>query len=123
MQLWDAINNEATTRETTDNLLWDAINNETARAQQVESDLWNGINGETARAQEVEGQLWTSLNNEIERAIDRENEIDGQLIDSSVTHSFNAAVGKDAHNLVMTTKDGIDNHSIKIDYNADFGEI
>jgi hypothetical protein len=123
-QMWAAINAEAEARETTDNLLWDAINAETARAQEVERQLWEGINGETARAQEVEAQLWGALNAEIERATARENEIDGQLIDwRLVPFTFTAAVKKDENNIVFKTKDGIEEHFIRADFDANFGSI
>ena len=123
-QMWAALHQEAEAREATDDLLWDAITAEAARAQEVEAQLWNGINGETARAQEVEGQLWTAINNEIERAMARENEIDGQLIDwSKNPFTLTAAVGKNENNLRLETKDGIDEHSIKVNFNGSFGKI
>jgi hypothetical protein len=122
--MWAAINAEAEARETTDNLLWQAVEDETKRAQEVEAQLWDGINGETARAQEVEAQLWESLNNEIQRAIERENEIDGQLIDwSKNPFQMTAAVGKDENNLELTSKDENPEHTIKIQFNGDFGMI
>lgn len=123
-QQWDAINNESARAQDVEAQLWEGINNETARAQEVESQLWDGINGETERAQDVEGQLWTAINNETERAIARENEIDGQLIDVEKNpYVLNVAVEKGENNLTFESKDGNEEHFIKIDFNGNFGEI
>ena len=125
-QQWAAINGETERAQTVEGQLWDAINAETARAQEVEAQLWDGINGETARAQEVEAQLWDELVKEIERAIAREDEIDGQLIDwSKNPFQMTAAVGKNEVNLELESKDSEEHpeHSIKIKFNGDFGEI
>ena len=123
-QQWAAINGETERAQTVEGQLWDAINAETARAQEVEAQLWDGINGETARAQEVEAQLWDAIVEEIERATARENEIDGQLIDwSKNPFEMTAAVGKDEYNLKLETKDGNPEHTIKIQFNGDFGKI
>ncbi len=123
-QQWTAINGETERAQTVEGQLWDAINAETARAQEVEAQLWDGINGETARAQEVEAQLWDAIVEEIERATARENEIDGQLIDwSKNPFEMTAAVGKDEYNLELETKDGNPEHTIKIQFNGDFGKI
>ena len=61
---------------------------------------------------------------EIERATEREDEIDGQLIDwSKNPFPMRAAVGKDEVNLELTSKDENPKHTIKIQFNGDFGKI
>ena len=120
-QIWSAITEEAEARQEVDNQLWNAINGEIERAQTVEGQLWDGINGETARAQEVEGQLWNGLNAEIERATERENEIDGQLIDVSKNPYILSVNGNGDANMIFESKDGNEEHFIKIKLNADFG--
>ena len=121
-QLWEALNKEIADRLAIEAQLWQGINGETERAQQVEAQLWEAINGETARAQDVEAQLWKALNDEIERAKAREDEIEGLTVVPSDDYVMNASV-EDGPNLTLRTRDGIEEHFIKIKFDGNFGEI
>ena len=71
-----------------------------------------------------EDEIELKLDDEIERAKAREDEIDGQLIDPSKNpYTMTAAVGKDLFNLVLESKDGNEEHFIKIMFDGNFGEI
>lgn len=139
-QLWQGIAQEAHAREEVDNQLWEAINNETNRAQEVEGQLWKAINDEAAAREEVDHQLWEAienearareeidnqiwdaLNNEIERAKEKEDEIEGQLVDVSKNpYILSVYVPDGEPNMVLESKDGNEEHFIKILLNSDFG--
>lgn len=73
--------------------------------------------------QEEIDELREDLDEEIERAKARENEIDGQLIDWEQNPFTMSAATEGDYNMVLPSKDGIDEHSIKIMFDGNFGEI
>jgi len=121
-QLWDAIAQEASARTDVDNQLWDAIAQEAAAREEVDNQQWAAIENEARIREEIDNQQWDAINNEIARAKAREDEIDGQLVDVSknpYTISLHASDGD--YNLVLESKDGNEEHFIKLKLNADFG--
>lgn len=100
------------------------IDAETARAEEAEATLDQKIDDETERATQREDEIEEELLEEIERAKDREDEIEGQLIDPSKNpYTLLASVGKDEFNMVLESKDGNEDHFIKIQFDGNFGEI
>ena len=141
-ELWDGLNKEISARTQGDAELNAKIDLETERAKEAERILDEKISAETEarveadellqeqiddeveRAKAREDEIESNLNDEIERAKAREDEINGQLIDSSNNpYKLTAAVGKGESNLVLKSKDGNDEHSIKVMFDGNFGEI
>ena len=143
-ELWDALSKEISRAISAETALDVKINDEIERAQEAERILDEKISAETAarieederlddriddeiaRAKEREDEIELKLDEEIERAKAREDEIDGQLIDASEPnnpYTMTAAVGKDEFNMVLKSKDGNEDHFIKIKFDGNFGEI
>lgn len=152
IELWDALNaeiNRAISAETElrvdldaeidrakaqEQYLEEKIDAETARAKEAEDALEDMIEDEAARAIAREDEIDSKLDDEIERAKAREDEIDGQLIDPSKNpytmlaanqysrDDDNPTSTKDP-NLVLESKDGNEEHFIKIEFDGNFGEI
>ena len=151
-ELWEALNNEisrAISAETELNTKIDAeierataaeqvldekIDAETARAMEEEARLDQKIDAETVRATEREDEIEEELLEEIDRAKAREDEIDGQLIDPSNNpyemvaapqYSTDPENPSSTHdpNMVLKSKDGNEEHFIKIVFDGNFGEI
>jgi hypothetical protein len=140
--LWDALNNEISRAISAETQLRVDLDDEIERAQEEEQRLWEALSAETAarieadnalddkiedeieRATEREDEIELKLDEEIERAKTREDEIDGQLIDpANNPYTMSAAVGKDQFNLVLKSKDGNEDHFIKVVFDGNFGEI
>ena len=141
-ELWDALNNEISRaisaetelnvkidveteeRKLEDQLLWEALSAETAARIEADETLDDKIDDETERAISAETKLREDLDAEIDRAKEREDEIDGELIDPSKNpYIMSVTVGKDLHNLVLESKDGNEEHFIKVKLDGDFGEF
>ena len=151
-ELWEALNNEisrAISAETELNAKIDAeierataaeqildekIEAETARAKEAEEALDDKIDAEIERATEREDEIEEELLEEIERAKAREDEIDGQLIDPTNNpyemvvapqYSTDLENPSSTHdpNMVLKSKDGNEEHFIKIVFDGNFGEI
>jgi len=120
-QLWDAITEEAEARQEIDNQLWNAIAQEAAAREEVDNQQWAAIEEEARLREQIDNEQWEAINNEIARAIARENEIDGQLIDVSKNPYILSVNNGGEPNLVFESKDGNEEHFIKIKLNADFG--
>lgn len=122
-QLWDGIAQEASARTEVDNQLWDAIAQEASARTDVDNQLWNAIIEEAETRERIDNEQWDAINNEIARAKAREDEIDGQLIDVS-KNPYILSVNPDGeYNLVLESKDGNDEHFIKLKMNSDFGSF
>ena len=104
-------------------MLDEKIEAEIERAISAETMLDEKIEAETERATAREDEIEEELFEEIERAKAAEDEISGQTIDTSEDYTLSTAVEKDEYNLVLKSKDGIDEHFVKIKFDADFGEI
>lgn len=120
-QLWDAIAQEASARTEVDTQLWEAIAEEASSRTEVDNQLWNAIAEEARIREEIDNQQWDAINAEIERAIAREDEIDGQLVDVSKNPYVLSVNNGGEPNLILESKDGNEEHFIKIKLNADFG--
>ena len=141
-ELWEALENEVSRSISAETELNAKIDAEIERAQEAEQILDEKISAETAarieaderleemiedeieRATQREDEIELKLDEEIERAKAREDEIDGQLIDASKNpYTLSASVGKDEFNMVLESKDGNEEHFIKIQFDGNFGEI
>lgn len=122
-QLWTAINGEINRAQDVEGQLWTAINDEIKNREEVDNQIWEELVKEAQTREEIDNQQWDAINNERDRATDRENEIDGQLIEQNQTYTLTAAVGKGGYNMILKSKDGKDEHSIKIEFDGNFGEF
>lgn len=120
-QLWSAITEEATTRQTIDNNQWDVINQNRIDLEEVDHQLWSAITEEATTRQIIDNQQWDAINAEIARAKAREDEIDGQLIDATKDYTLSAHNPEGGYNLILESKDGNEEHFVKLKFNADFG--
>jgi hypothetical protein len=141
--LWEALNNEisrAISAETElrvdldeeierakaeEQRLDEKIDAETARAKEEEEKLDQKIDDEIERAKEREDEIELKLDEEIERAKATEDEISGLTIDTSEDYKFKVSTlpSESEYNLILKSKDGIDEHFIKIKFDGNFGEI
>lgn len=141
-ELWDGLNKEITRAISAETALNAKIEAETERAEREEGLLWEALSAETdariegdeflqdqiddeiERAKAREDEIEDKLDDEIDRAKAREDEIDGQLIDwNKNPFTMTAAVGKDEFNLNLETKDENPEHTIRIIFDGNFGEI
>ena len=122
-ELWEALSAETEARISADTILEEMIEAETERAISAETALDEKIDAETERAIEREDEIEQELFEEIERATQREDEIDGQLIDWAENPFTMVAATSDEYNMVLPSKDKNDEHSIKIKFDGNFGEI
>jgi hypothetical protein len=122
-ELWEAIAEEASARTAADEELWEALSAETEARIAEDERLDQKIDDEIARATAREDEIEEELFEEIERATAREDEIDGQLIDWSQNPFTMSASTEDDYNMVLPSKDGIEEHSIKIKFDGSFGNI
>jgi hypothetical protein len=122
-ELWEALSAETEARISADTILEEMIEAETERAISAETALDEKIDAETERATEREDEIEQELFEEIERATQREDEIDGQLIDWAENPFTMIAASSDEYNMVLPSKDKNDEHSIKIKFDGNFGEI
>jgi len=139
--LWDALNAEiarAIDAETAldvkieaeiqrateeERMLREALDAEIAARIEGDNALDDKIAAETARATERENEIEEALLDEIARATERENEIEGGQIDASKNPYTMSVVNANGFNLVLQTKDGIEENFIKIKLDGSFGTI
>ena len=89
--------------------------------QQVYSRLEKA---EKERAELAESNITDALNDEISRANAKETEIENQLVDTSKSpFTMSVASGKNQTSVTLPSKDNLDEHSIKIMLDCNFGEI
>ena len=117
------INEEVSARTEADADLQRQIDEEISARTEADADLQRQIDEEVARATQREDEIEEALIEEIERATAREDEIDGQLIDWEQNPFTIKAATSEEYNMVLPSKDGIDEHSIKIKFDGNFGEI
>ena len=122
-ELWEAIAEEASARTAADEELWEALSAETEARIAEDKRLDQRIDDEIERATAREDEIEQELFDEIERATAREDEIDGQLIDWEQNPFTMSAATEGDYNMVLPSKDGIEEHSIKIKFDGNFGEI
>lgn len=107
----------------TEDALNDKIDAEINRAKEAEAALQSQIEEETNRAVAREDEIQKALEDEVERAKAREDEIDGQLLDASQTYVLKVAAEAGKNNMELPSKDGNAEHSVKITFDGNFGEI
>ena len=112
--------------------LWEALSAETEARMEEDEKLWEALSAETEARIAEDERLDQKIDDEIARATAREDEIDGQLIDwsknpfaMSASTDFDEETGKPIPNLTLTSKDAEEHpeHSIKITFDGNFGEI
>jgi hypothetical protein len=140
-ELWEALSAETEARISADTALDEKIDAETERAISAETALDEKIDAETERAISAETALNEKIDAEIDRATQREDEIEEELleeidrakaaeaeisgltVDTSHDYSFSASKEDEEYNLILKSKDGNDEHFIKIKFDGNFGEI
>lgn len=122
-ELWEAIAEEASARTAADEELWEALSAETEARIAEDERLDQKIDDEIARATAREDEIEEELLEEIDRAKATEAEISGLTVDTSHDYILSASKEDEEYNLVLESKDGIDEHFIKIKFNGNFGEI
>ena len=85
----------------------------------LREDLENEIERATEREDEIEEELFE----EIERAQAVEAEISGLTIDTSIDYVIEVSATDGDYNMILKSKDGIDDHFVKIKFDGDFGSI
>ena len=113
-ELWEALSAETEARI-------EADENEEARAISAETALDEKIDEESDRAQEREDEIDLKLDEEIERAKETEDEISGLTIDTSIEYTMSASASTE--NLILKSKDGNEDHFVKIKFDGNFGTI
>ena len=125
-ELWEAVDSlsgaidtEREEREAADEVLSGAI--DTLR---IELDIERE---EREAADEVlSGAIDTlreDLDEEIDRAKAAEEEISGLTIDTSIDYVIEVSATDGDYNMILKSKDGIDDHFVKIKFDGDFGSI
>ena len=123
-ELWEALNAEIERAISAETALDEKIDAEIERATAREDEIEEALNEEIERATAREDEIEEELIEEIERAKAREDEIDGQLIDpSNNPYTLSASVEDNQPNMILKSKDGIEEHFIKIQFDGNFGEI
>ena len=118
-----AIDDERAERESADTELWEALNEEISARTEADEELWEALSAETEARIAEDERLDQKIDDEIERATAREDEIDGQLIDWSKNPFYLSASTEGDYNMVLETKDGNEEHFIKIKFDGNFGRI
>ena len=118
-----AIDDERAERESAVTELWVALSAETEQRKEADIILEEMIEAETERAISAETALDEKIDAEIERATQMEAEISGLTVDTSHDYILSASKEDEEYNLVLESKDGIDEHFIKIKFDGNFGEI
>ena len=136
-ELWEALVEESEIREEADEALSGAIDTlregleeeteERIAADEVLSgaidtlreDLEEEIERATTREDEIEQELF----DEIDRAMNTEAEISGLTIDTSIDYTMDVSPTDGEYNMILKSKDGIDDHFVKIKFDGNFGEI
>lgn len=91
------------------------IEGDEALNDKIDEEISKVISGNTALNEKIDA--------EIERAQLAEQDLDNQLIDSSKEYTLSASQENGKPHLTLDSKDGTDEHAIKIMFNADFGEV
>jgi len=102
--------------------LHDDILTESGRAASEEARIEAKLDAEIERSIAADSAFTGALDAEIERAKAAEGEISGLTIDTSKDYIMSASTESN-YNLVLESKDGNEDHFIKIKFDGDFGEI
>lgn len=120
-ELREDLDEEIAERKLEDMKLSGAIETEIARAIEAEEALHDDIVAEEARAISAETALDDKLDEEIERAKATEDEISGLTINTDIEYTLSASASTE--NLILESKDGIEDHFVKIKFDGNFGTI
>jgi hypothetical protein len=120
-ELREDLDEEITERKLEDAKLSGAIETEIARAIEAEEALHDDIVAEEARAISAETAIDEKLDEEIERAKETEEEISGLTINTDIEYTLSASASTE--NLILESKDGIEDHFVKIKFDGIFGTI
>ena len=120
-ELREDLDEEITERKLEDAKLSGAIETEIARAIEAEEALHDDIVAEEARAISAETAIDEKLDEEIERAKETEEEISGLTINTDIEYTLSASASTE--NLILESKDGIEDHFVKIKFDGNFGTI
>ena len=116
------IDAETERAEAAEELLAEALSAETSAREAADEALDHKIDEEIERAKGAEDELNDKIDAEIARAISAETEIDGSLLDPNKDYVMSAST-ESTYNLILESKDGNEDHFIKIKFDGDFGEI
>jgi hypothetical protein len=108
--------------KTAESQLHDDILTESGRATSEEARIEAKLDAEIERSKAADSAFTGALDTEIERAKAAEDEISGLTIDTSKDYIMSASTESN-YNLVLESKDGIEDHFVKIKFDGDFGEI
>ena len=149
-ELWEALNAETEARISADTELWDAVddlNNAldeeiSARTQadeelnerideeilartQADKELNERIDEEISARTQADEELNERIDEEIARAKSAEDTISGLTIDTTVDYVLSASMlpSLSEYNLILKSKDGLEEHQVRIKFDGDFGEI
>lgn len=117
------IDNEIERAKAEEQLLSERLSAETAARIEGDEALNDKIDEEISKVISGNTALNDKIDAEIERAQLAEQELDNQLIDSSKEYTLSASQENGKPHLTLDSKDGTDEHAIKIMFNADFGEV
>ena len=138
------IETETAERISADTELWEAVNTISGDVEDLRHDLDEEISARTEADEVLSGAIDTlreDLDDEIERATEREDEIEEELleeierakaaedeisgltIDTSVDYTLSASTENETYNMILKSKDGINDHFVKIKFDGNFGEI
>ena len=96
---------------------------EVAAREEADAALNDKIDAETAAREAADAALNEKIDAEVDRAVEKENEIEGKLLDNAKNPLTLTASSEEGYNLTLETKDGNEEHFINIHFDGDFGEI
>ena len=121
--IMETLEAEIEERKAADEGLQRQIDEEVSARTQADEELWEALNEEISARTEADADLQRQIDEEVARATAREDEIDGQLIDWEQNPFYLSAATESDYNMVLPSKDGIEDHFIKIKFDGNFGEI
>ena len=118
-----AIETEREERISADTELWEALSAETEARIEADAALSAAIDDERAERIAADEFLSGAIDTEREERIAADEILDGQLIDWNKNPFTLSASTEGDYNMVLETKDEIEEHFIKIKFDGNFGEI
>lgn len=106
--------------------LTEVVETISGNVEDLREDLEEEISARTEADDVLSGAIDTlreDLDEEIIRAISTEEEISGLTIDTTSGYTISLSTAEDSDSLILKSKDGIEDHFIKIKFDGNFGEI
>ena len=106
--------------------LTEVVETISGNVEDLREDLEEEISARTEADDVLSGAIDTlreDLDEEIIRAISAEEEISGLTIDTTIEYTISLSAATDEESLILKSKDGIEDHFIKIKFDGNFGEI